>query len=101
MYEIELKARVRDKEALEEKLKKNAIYRGFREKKDTYWKLCKTTGDISCRIREENSETKEKSDIKVGYSAKEHRKTGYSAVEKVGRRKKQHHSRRIYTPCHE
>ena len=43
MYEIELKAHVRDKEALEEKLKKNAIYRGFREKKDTYWKLTKKT----------------------------------------------------------
>lgn len=82
MYEIELKARVRDKEALEEKLKKNAIYRGFKEKKDTYWKLTKNGGFISCRIREENSETKEgkASEIFFTYKRKEIRATENGAT---------------------
>lgn len=82
MYEIELKARVRDKEALEERLNKTAIYRGYREKKDTYWKLCKTGGFISCRIREETTETKDGKASKIffTYKRKEIRSTDKGAT---------------------
>ena len=82
MYEIELKARVRDKEALEERLKKTAIYKGYREKKDTYWKLIKTGGFISCRIREETTETKDGKASKIffTYKRKEIRSTDKGAT---------------------
>ena len=82
MYEIELKARVRDKEALEERLNKTAIYRGFKEKKDTYWKLTKNGGFISCRIREETTETKDGKASKIffTYKRKEIRSTENGAT---------------------
>lgn len=48
MIETEIKARVKNKEQLLEKLKKFSIYKGFLTRSDTYWK-----NKISIRIREQ------------------------------------------------